>query len=403
VTAPAQTISLNWDGSNKLQFAGITGTVPTANVPCGNPFGQQRPNNAQFQTGYFLPHPEPPYLWAAQLSSNGTAGSYGWLIGYPLSWLRNPGSSPQVRPGPVIITPGVQLYLAGVDHAGNVYSAYTTTDGNGNAQPGIYKFAPDATFAATPTANITNASIQAPGAKTTAGITDLAVDPAGSIFIVRGGFTDSTNQNANADLLKFPGGNYTAPSTIYHDANNNVLNGASGMGVDGSDNIFVANAPVNNPPAAGYVFEFPGATSAVRSLMLPQDAQGNPQAATGFGFDGAGHVYVGIQQSGHDPSVSVYAITSFPSAATSGFTFLDSYLSNSSYSKNAVGADSLGYTYASSLYGVINVFAPGAAGSATPIASFQCCYDPTTVDNVIAVPAGLSPPANGVNSIAVQP
>ena len=243
---------------------------------------------------------------------------------------------------------------------------------------------------------------QAPGAVTAAAITDLAVDPAGNIFIVRGSFVDSANHNANSDLLEFPAGNYTTPSTVYHDANNNVLNGPSGMGVDGSDDIFVANAPVNNPVAPGYVFEFP-AGSAVRSLTLPTDAQGNPQGATGFGFDGAGHVYVGLQQAGHDPSVAIYPIASFPTAPTGGFSFLDSYLSNSFYSKNAIGADSLGYTYASSLYGVIDVFAPGASGSATPIASFQCCYDPTTVGNAIAVPAGLTPPANGVNSIAVQP
>ena len=399
VTAPGQSVSLAWDGSSALQFAGITGTVPLNTVPCGNPFSAQRPNNAQFQTGYFLPHPEPPYLWAANYSANGTAGPYGWLIGYPVSWLRNPGSSPQVRPGPVIITPGVQLYLVGVDHAGNVYASYA--DGQGN--PGIYKFAAGATFAATPTTNITNASIQAAGAKTNGAITDLAADPSGNVFIVRGNFVNASNQNANADLLEFPSGNPSAPSTVYHDAGDNVLNGPSGMGVSASDDVFVANAPVNNPAAPGYIFEFPGASSAVRSATLPLDSQGNPQGATGFGFDASGHVYVGLQQSGHNPSVAAYPIASFPTSATGGFSFLDSYLSNSFYSKNGLAADGLGYVYANSLYGVINVFAPGASGTATPIASFQCCTDPTTVDGTIAVPAGLQPPPNGVYSIAVQP
>ena len=396
VSAPTQAVTLAWDGSNKLQFAGITGSVPLGTVPCGNPFGG---SNAQFQTGYFLPHPEPPYLWTTQY-----AGGSASMVAYPLSWLRNPGSSAQVRPGPVIIVPGGnQLYVAGVDHAGNVYSSYSTNDGKGNAQgaAGIYKFSAGSTFAATPAVNISNASIQAAGAKTNAQVVDLAVDPSGNIFIVRGNFVDA-NGNANADLMEFPAANYTAGSVVFHDTNNNVLNAPNGMGADGSDNIFVANASSQNPAASGYISEFP-AGAAVKSVALPKDAQGNYQNATGFGFDGSGHVYVGFQQAGHDPSVSTYSIASFPAAATGGFSFLPKYLGNSNYSKNAVGADSLGYVYTSSLYGIINVFAPGASGSATPIASFQCCIDPTTLDGTIAVPAGLTPPTNGVISIAVQP
>lgn len=395
VTSPSQSVTLAWDGSNKLQYAGITGTVPANSVPCGNPFGFQHPNG-QFQTGYFLPHPEPPYLWAAQSSANASAGAYGWLVGYPLSWLRNPGSSAQVRPGPVIMTPGIGLRFAGVDHAGDVYSSYV--DGQGN--PGIYKFAAGATFNATPVANIANASIQAAGAKTNAAITDLAVDPAGNVYIVRGGFVDANGQNANADLLEFAGAGSTA-AAIYHDTGNNGLNAPAGMGADGSGNVFVANGSSQNPAAPGLIEKF--GNGAPQSAALPQDAQGNYQNATGFGFDGTGRVYVGLQQSGHNPSVATYAIAAFPSAANGGFSFLPQYLGNSFYSANAIGADSLGYTYASSLYGIINVFAPGASGSATPIASFQCCIDPTTPDGTIAVPAGLSPPGNGVSSIAVQP
>ena len=407
VNGPSDVVTLAWNGSASTQYATIT---PAAMPPCGN-------LASSATAAYFLPRPVAPFLWASDSggyhSANPSGGGGSFLIGYPLAWLHDVVSGQYARPGVAIFVAGLTTVDVAVDHAGNIY-----TDVNESNGPAIFKYAAGTTGASAPTQVIPSSVLLAADdpPNSPAGISSLASDPGGNLYVIRGFYFPASGMH-NGDVLALSAGaNYASASTFFHDTNNNILNNfdTDTLTVDANDNVFMVSqnqvSAASHQPALVLQLGTGGATN-YQGFGLGHDANGD-FSSSGLVPDGHGNLlvatlppYLGDPHQQGMPTVTSYPYASVTSGSGTGTTLFTSPAGTSATARgpNAVARDAQGYIYLADNSGFVLVYAPGTSGSsAMPIGSLRDAFDPTTPTNQMVVPAGVPPPNYNLSAITAQ-
>ncbi len=393
VNAPTDTVTLSWTGSAATQYASIAPYVADYEAGCNDAFNY-------LTTGYFLPHPEPPYVWTSQISNSGAVGEYGWLVGYPTSWIHGASAgATTMRPGVTIESPGIGFFEVSADTAGDVFTLNQNASGGGS-DPTSYEYAAGATFDATPKV-IGPGVLQPPNASTAnpTNLIGLQADPTGTLFELFPAYLPQSSGPDSAGIASLAAP-YTSASTVFSDVAPNAwpYNGYNAPGpvfVDKKDDVIVGFEPVANPSVPSFIGVFAGGTG---HYVFPT---GDP-AIGGVWSDGT-TVYAFVNGNGADSIISYSLAGIVAGTATESTVFSTTLLTTVGQSNNQLVRDASGYYYVAA-YDTMYAFAPGSAGaSAKPAVSFTNAFDPTTSSNAMVVPSGLVAPGNGIEGIGVQP
>jgi hypothetical protein len=387
VTTPGDAVTLSWTGSGSTQYAAIAPSVPSSEDGCNN-------GSSDLVPGYFLPYPEPPYLWVAS-NQSGTAS----LVGYPTAWLQSGTGGGTTRPGVELQLSNDTLTSVAVDSSGAVYGSYAA------GQTGTYavkRFAPNATFTDAPSNVIPYAEL-APAAAS-AEVEDIGVAPNGTLFDAYAA-TPASDDGINE--IAAP---YTSAVSYYTNtaAAEGDFNGPEALAVDGAGDVFLASQSFGSDP----------------TISVVRQGSGTIQ-----GYDaGAGNVIIGLAVEGQNliaaiaaqgggssyyPEFVSYSIAGLTSGTANGtllFSGTPSTLPDSGKqlctTTNCLAIDAQGYYYLASTGSTFYVFSPSAGGTGVlPIGTVNAGFDPTTASNQMVVPSGeVAPlPTSSIDGLATQP
>jgi hypothetical protein len=288
-------------------------------------------------------------LYAVQ-NSTGAAGSS--VIELPL--LNGATGNATVSPANTVTVPMQTSFQAlAVDTAGNLYvSASVVT-----APPVLYEilvYAPTATGSATPARTITSASLTAP-------ITSIAVDATGAVYALTG----------NSISVFAPGATGNATPTRLIAGSNTQLGTPSGIAVDSTQNVYVANKIYTATTDGGDILVF---SSTATGNAAPSGILGGDKTSIGIplgvAVDSADNLYVA---SFNDPSNSSMVLE-FAPGATGNATPTRTLTSVASNTLAGLATDALDNLYVftqapTTNQLAIDVFTPDETGSASPVES----------------------------------
>ena len=255
-----------------------------------------------------------------------------------------------------------------LDPASNIFASNAA---GGSSQRGsVTAYPAGSSGNAAPSATITNPStgIDRPDY--------VALDSSGKIYV-------ANNQNGpTSSVTVYPAGsNADVPPVATITCNGSCVLGSSasgltspgGVAVDNTGNIYVTNENTN--VIAIFAAGSNGNLSPAATISGSNTGMGNP---TGIALDSGGNIYVA------NNAAKTASITVYPAGST-GNVIPTSSFAPCSKRPFDVKVDGSGNIYVACAEGAINVFAPGASGAPTPIASISGSNTGMSTNTVSAI------------------